>query len=199
MGRPPRPSLSQGYSLVELLMTIAIIGIVSGFAILAFTNVLPNIRADSAMQLAEAQFRQARQTSVDQRRNVRVTFQGTGEMKTELLTQDFTTTPPTVVSATPLSDFVLPYGMVFMRVSGVPDTPDTFGNAADVSFNCGAGLPCWIIFQSDGTVLDNSQVTYVNGTLFMGKTGQSQTARAVTILGATGRIRGYRYNGSAWF
>jgi hypothetical protein len=25
------------------------------------------------------------------------------------------------------------------------------------------------------------------------------TARAVTILGATGRIKGYRYSGSAWF
>jgi prepilin-type N-terminal cleavage/methylation domain-containing protein len=185
-----------GFSLLELLVTILVIGIVSSFAIYGFNNVLPTLRADSASQLLVAQLRQARQASVDQRRDMLVTFRGTSEIVTVRLNLDSTTTP--------LSDYFLPYGMVYMLFSGVPDTRDGFGNSAAVNFNCGgSGLPCTIRFQSDGSVLDSTG-NYINGTVFIGRTGQNLTARAVTILGATGRIRGWRYNGNAdpskaWF
>jgi prepilin-type N-terminal cleavage/methylation domain-containing protein len=185
-----------GFSLLELLVTILVIGIVSSFAIYGFNNVLPTLRADSASQLLVAQLRQARQASVDQRRDILVTFRGTSEIVIVRLNLDSTTTP--------LSDYFLPYGMVYMLFSGVPDTRDGFGNSAAVNFNCGgSGLPCTIRFQSDGSVLDNTG-NYINGTVFIGRAGQNLTARAVTILGATGRIRGWRYNGNAdpskaWF
>jgi len=194
---------NSGFSMLELLATLLIIGIVSGFAILAFTNVLPTIRSDSAMQVLVAQLRQAREASVDQRRNIQVTFQGTNEMVTVRLVQDFTTTPPTVVSTTTLSDYFLPYGMVFMRFSGVPDTPDGWGGGPPlkpVNFNCTSALPspCTITFLSDGSVWDSGGAL-VNGTVFIGKAGYPVTARAATILGATGRIKSYRYSGTAWF
>lgn len=181
---------AQGFSLLEALAAIAIIGILAGISFVAFTNVLPTIRADGAMGLLVAQLRQARQASVDQRRNILVTFQGNGEIVTVRQNLDLT--------ATPVSDYILPYGMVYMLFSGIPDTPDNFGRSAAVSFNCGGTLPCTITFQSDGSVLDRTG-QYINGTVFIGRAGQRLTARAVTILGATGRIRGYRYNGSAWF
>jgi hypothetical protein len=38
----------------------------------------------------------------------------------------------------------------------------------------------------------------VNGTVFVGVPGLPYTARAVTILGATGRIRSYHWNGTTW-
>jgi Tfp pilus assembly protein FimT len=189
--------------LLEALVTIAIIGIVAGMSFVAFTNVLPTIRADGALQLLAAQMRQARQASVDQRRSIIVTFQGTKEIIIKRQDLDLTTTPPTVKSTTLLSDYFLPYGMVYMVFPGppaVPDTPDGFGKSAAVNFNCGSSLPspCTITFQSDGSVLDHTGA-YINGTVFIGKTGSSSTARAVTILGTTGRIKGYRYNGSTWF
>ena len=37
-----------------------------------------------------------------------------------------------------------------------------------------------------------------NGTVFMGMLPDVRSARAVTVLGATGRIRGYRYDGRNW-
>lgn len=195
VGRAGRVRLAQGFSLLEVLVTVAIIGIISGISYLAFSNVLPTIRSDSAMQVLVAQLRQARQVSVDQRRNIQVTFQGTSEIVTVKVNLDATTTQ--------LSDYFLPYGMVYMVFAGVADTPDGWGGGPPlkpVNFNCTSALPspCTITFLSDGSVLDNGGAP-VNGTVFIGKAGQPLTARAATILGATGRIKGYRYSGSAWF
>jgi hypothetical protein len=39
---------------------------------------------------------------------------------------------------------------------------------------------------------------YVNGTVFLGLPGLKGTARAVTILGATGRVRPYYWDGTKW-
>jgi Tfp pilus assembly protein FimT len=170
------------------MMTLAIIGIVCATAYVSFSNALPNIRADSAMQLLEVQLRQAREVSVDQRRNVTVTFQGTAETVTARVNLD--------ASTTQLSDYFLPYGMVYTLFTGVGDTPDGYGNAHAVTFGC-TSLPCTITFLSDGSVLDGLGGS-LNGSVFIGKAGQSTTARAVTILSATGKIKGYRYSGSAW-
>jgi hypothetical protein len=113
---------------------------------------------------------------------------------------DITTTPPTVISTTVLNDFILdPNQMVFTLFAGLPDTPDGFGNSTAVSFNCGSpALPCTITFRGDGSVVDHTGA-YVNGTIFIGNAGKTITARAITILGATGRIKGYRYKTNAWF
>ncbi|MGA3324429.1 MAG: type II secretion system protein [Terriglobia bacterium] len=209
---------SEGYSLLEMLLVIAIIGIVSAFAILAFTNVLPTIRADSTLQLAEAQLREARERAVDQRRNFTVTFQGTSE----IVTCSSGTIPGAIacpVSANGVSeysDYFLPYSFTWMSkfggtndpnnlYSGVPDLPppDNAGKNYAINFTNSVGyvctaLPCTITFQSDGTVVDSSG-NYVWGTVFMGFPGDVIQARAISILGATGKIHGYRYNGKAWF
>jgi type II secretory pathway pseudopilin PulG len=188
----------KGFSTVEFLATIGIIGIVSAMGVYTFNSVLPSMNADSAMQVLQAQLRQARQTSVDQRRNIQVTLQGTGEIVTVRQNLDLTTNPPTVVSTTTLSDYFLPNQMTYLVFAGTPDTPDGFGKSAAVNFNCGSPpLPCTITFQSDGTVVDRTGA-YINGTVFMGIAGNPVTARAITILGATGRIKAYRYGGSSW-
>jgi prepilin-type N-terminal cleavage/methylation domain-containing protein len=195
-GRPiVKRHSSSGFTLIECVVTIAIIPIAVGMAIVAFTNALPTIRADSALQTLQSQLLQARETSVDQRRNVQVTFKGTGEVVTTLVNLNLSTTQ--------LVDNILPYTMVYTLFPGVPDTPDGYGNTLAVSFigngvqDC-ASLPCTITFYSDGSVQDGSG-NYVNGTVFIGYAGNPLTARSVTILGATGCIHGYRYNGNAWF
>jgi Tfp pilus assembly protein FimT len=172
-----------------MLATIAIIAIMSGISYFAFTNILPTIRSDSAMQDLEVQIRLARDTSVRLRRNVLVTFQGIDEIVIVIQNLDLSTSP--------LTDYFLPYGMVYTVFAGVPDTPDAYGNTNALNFNCTSALPspCTITFRSDGSVLDSASGP-VNGTVFIGQMGQPITARAVTIFGATGRIRGYRYNGS---
>lgn len=211
-----------GFSMVEILTVIAIIGIISALALVAWFKEMPVLRADSAMQLMEATLRQAREIAVDQRRNVMVTFQGTAEMVScssgtmpgHIACPNSNGTPAPVSE---ISDLILdPTQMTYQVLSGVPDTPDLFGYttpecvaSSGICFNnntCGttAVLPCYITFQSDGTVV-NSAGTYINGTVFIGvaaTTGNPvnpMTARAVTILGASGRIKGYRYTGTQWY
>jgi len=59
-GKTAETKPEEGFSFLELMAVIAIMGIVSAMSFVAFVNVLPTIRADSAMQFLEAQIRQAR-------------------------------------------------------------------------------------------------------------------------------------------
>jgi hypothetical protein len=75
----------------------------------------------------------------------------------------------------------------------VPDTPDAFGNANAVAF----GVANTVMFGTDGTLIDGNG-NPLNGTVFLIIISQPESARAVTVLGATGRIRGYRWWGGVW-
>jgi len=180
-----------GFNVIELAFTITIICIVMVTVFEAYANAYPAFRATSAMQLLQAQLRQAREVSIDQRRNVQVTFQGTSELVAVVVGING-------AANTQIYDYFLPEGLKYVLLSGVPDTPDAFGNSYAVNYACPSNtLPCTITFQSDGSVLDGSSGS-TNGSIFIGITGQTQTARAVTILSATGRIKAWSYNGSAW-
>jgi prepilin-type N-terminal cleavage/methylation domain-containing protein len=174
-----------GYSLIEILAVIAILGVMSGMAATIMTNVIPMVHADSSLDLLVAELRQARQMSVDQRRNFVAQFKGTNEFV--LVREELNGT------TTPIADYFLSNNITYTLVAGVPDTPDQFGNSLAVNFAGGNE----IVFVSDGTVTDTNN-NVVNGTVFLGTANNPATARAVTIMGATGRIHGYQYNGSAW-
>ena len=173
-----------GYSLIEILVVILILGVMSGMAAAIMTNVIPTVHADSSMDMLVGELRQARQMAIDQRRNFVATFKGTNEFV--LVRQELNATQ------TPIADYFLSNNVAYTLITGVPDTPDGFGNSQAVNF---AGTN-QIVFVSDGTVTAGNNL--VNGTVFLGTTKSPATARAITIMGATGRIRGYQYNGSAW-
>jgi hypothetical protein len=52
-------------------------------------------------------------------------------------------------------------------------------------------------FSTTGSFIDGGN-TLVNGTVFMGIPGKPSTARAISILGATGRVREYHWDGAQW-
>jgi hypothetical protein len=94
---------------------------------------------------------------------------------------------------TPVQDFSLDNGQVFVKFGPVPDTPDAFGAATYASFT--GTEP--VMFTSDGSLLDsNGDIT--NGSIFVGFAGQKETARAVTIFGVTGLTRAWKWRGTKW-
>ncbi|MGB7593008.1 MAG: prepilin-type N-terminal cleavage/methylation domain-containing protein [Terriglobia bacterium] len=189
--RPKNADVEAGFTMIELMLSLAIVVLVFGMAFEAFQKALPSMRADSSMQLLEAQLRQAREVAIDQRRYVTVTFQGTSELVAVIVGLNGS-------SNTQLYDYVLPERMAYTLFAGIGDTPDGYGDTSAVTYNCpGSTLPCTITFNSDGSVQDG-QSGSSNGSIFIGIAGQTQTARAVTILSATGKIKGWRYTGSAW-
>jgi len=50
-------------------------------------------------------------------------------------------------------------------------------------------------FNTEGQFTDSTYVNTLNGTILIGIPNQIATARAVTILGGTGRVRSYSYIG----
>jgi type II secretory pathway pseudopilin PulG len=183
-----------GFTTVEMIVICVIMAITIGTALLIAGNTLPTLRADSSLDLVVTQLRQAREQAMDERRNFIVTFNGTNEIKVQR--QELPLSSPTY---TLIADVFLGQRMIYTVPSGLTqDTPDQFDSSLTaVCF----GNPCSgtsITFQGDGTAVTTVGGSPVNGTVFTAIPGKLPTARAVTVLGATGQIQGYRYNGSAW-
>jgi len=174
-----------GFSLVELSVTLALILALSGFAVVNISAMLPGMRANEAMYQAVAQLRKGRESAIARRRNVEVQFLGGNEI--QLIQHNLPS------GTTVLSSVQLPNKSEFQLFAGVPDSPDSFGRTAAVDF----GDSETFTFQTDGILVDD-QGNPVNGSIFLGLPGHPETARSVTILGSTGRVRSYRWTGDSW-
>ena len=182
-----------GYSLVELLILLACIGAISGFIFIRYMTVLPMFKSNSAMDQVIQQMRVARNTAIADRRAVIVNISAAnGTIQLQQVPPNGG--PPVTLSTVPLT------GAQFCLTPGVPDTPMGFGNALAVNF-VNASNPGAVVavteFLSDGTFGSGVGVP-VNGTIFTCIPGNGLAARAVTILGTTGRVRQYRWVGTGW-
>jgi prepilin-type N-terminal cleavage/methylation domain-containing protein len=188
-GRKPCPRKHAGFTLLEVIVVIAISFGLTSMAILQFRSLLPGMRANAAMNQVVSQLRVARDTAIAQRRNVQILFPGPNQIQLQRFEQ------PTGV--TPFPPVFFEGGAQFTLFPGLPDTPSGFGNDGAIVFGGIIGGPATMQFLSDGTFTDDTGQP-INGTIFVGVPNRPATARAVTIMGATGRFRPYSWNGSAW-
>ncbi len=182
-----------GYSVIELLIVLACVGVISGYLFIRAVNVLPSFKSNSALDQVIQQMRFARNTAITERRAVIVNISpANGTIQLQQVPANGG--PPITLSTTLLT------GSQFCLVPGVPDTPMGFGNPQPVDF-VNAGNPGAVVavteFLTDGS-FGGAVGVPVNGTIFTCIPGNKQSARAVTILGATGRVRPYHWDGSAW-
>jgi type II secretory pathway pseudopilin PulG len=180
---------TRGFSMIELLIVTFILMIVSAMAIVELAPTYQQQEANAAMIQVASQLRQAREIAMTQRRDIQVSFIGNNLIQ---LTQLNLPAGQTVLSTVPIQAPV-----VFMLNPGTPDTPDAFGNAGPIEFGGIVGGPPTMMFQSDGTFVSTTGVI-LNGTVFLGEPKVPAATRAVTILGATGRIRMYKANPTGW-
>jgi prepilin-type N-terminal cleavage/methylation domain-containing protein len=183
--------LQRGFSLLEILTGLAIISVVLAMGMLNYSTILPNFKANSAMDQLLYQLRSARERAIAHRREVQVQFSGTNQLTiTELWL---------VGTAPPASTVSFEGGAQYIVFGSVPDLPApfNFGNTAAVYFGGLSGGPPIMKFSTTGSFIDGGN-TLVNGTVFMGIPGKPSTARAISILGATGRVREYHWDGAQW-
>lgn len=178
-------SNQSGYSIVELLFVVGLMALVASMAIVQINVSRPGLKGDAAMRIVLGQITQARENAIRQRRFMRVVL--TAPNLIQIVREDTTTTTTT------LSSVLIEGGAQFALVNSLPDTPDKFGNGAAIAF----GLVTNVKFSPEG-LLVNQDGASANGTAFLAIANQALSARAVTILGSTGRIRGYRWDGSKW-
>jgi prepilin-type N-terminal cleavage/methylation domain-containing protein len=190
---------ARGFSMVEMVVVIAIALVVMSIALIQVQPALLQIHANTAKDQVQSALRQARETAISDRRNVQVEFLTNPPGLSighyvRLTRKGGGFGPDIVLLALPIQSSV-----VFTTFNGVPDTPDGYGNAAPIYFGGVANGPAaGMFYQSDGTFVTSTGVL-INGTAFMGVPNQPSTARAVTILGATGRVRSYHISGTTWF
>jgi prepilin-type N-terminal cleavage/methylation domain-containing protein len=181
----PRRTFEAGFSLVELMLVVGIIGVLTGMAVLQINAARPGFVGDGAARVILGQMNQAREMAITQRRYMRVVF--TAPNVVQIVRED---TPATT---TTLSSVPVEGGMKFALVPTIPDTPDQFGNSAAVAF----GVVTNVKFTPEGTLV-NQDGQATNGTVFLSMLNNALSARAITVLGSTGRIRLYKWNGRAW-
>lgn len=172
--------------MIELLVVLGITGVLSAMAGLQIIMARPSIKGDGAMRVILGQMRTARELAITERRYMRVTFVAPNLMQ---IVREEAPGPSTTV----VDSRVLEGNIQFLLISGVPDTPDAFGIDEAVSFGAATNVK----FTPEGTMVDEDGET-INGSVFLAMPGEGQSVRAVTVLGSTGRIRGYRWDGRGW-
>lgn len=168
-----------------MLVVISLIGTVLAISLGGLTAALNSVRGDASVNVLLWQFKIARETAVNERRNVEVRL-----------------TPPNFISVvrrnipngeTVISTAVLQHQSSFRLFPGLPDTPDLFGNPTPIAFGAAAAF----MFTPDGRFTDQAGAI-VNGSVFIGQPSAVMTARALTVFGPTAGLRTFQWNGAAW-
>lgn len=178
-------SSARGYTILELLLVVGIFCVVSAMAVLQMGTSREQMVGDAGMRVILSQMNQARELAIAQRRFMRVTF--TNPNLIQIVREDTPTTTTT------LSSTLMEGNVRYMLTSGLPDTPDAFGHGSAIDF----GIVDNIKFTPDGTLVNQDGQT-TNGTVFVAIPSMVSSARAVTVLGSTGRVRGFRWFGNVW-
>lgn len=199
-----RQSGQRGFSMIELLVVTVIIGIVVATAIMEFLPNNQTAQADAAMREIVEQLRQAREYAITYRRYIQITFPtpiigGIKEYQM-VTTQRNDLTGGAGLADPVLNTLVIQRPMTYVIMPGPGDTPDALGNGGPIVFEGIVNGPVGgMMFDSTGALVDGASFLPMNGgTIFMGVAGQPLTTRAVSVLGATGRVRGWKSSGQAW-
>lgn len=192
----------RGFSLIELMIVIALVLVVTAFSIMAIQPSLKQGRVTQAFNVTLMTLRQARDTAVAQRQIYFVTLNNGVQPNTITITQGSTGT----VTAT----YFLPTDVAFDAEPGIPTsavafptTPDGFGiggTAIDFDQGVFGGVKNVIYFYPDGSAEDvNGNVN--NGVVYVAMPGFVNTSRAISVWGATGRLRGWmiNWNGAKYY
>lgn len=187
-----------GFSLVEAIVVIAVILVMAAVAIFQIAPALKGSKSDTALQTALGQLRRFHEDAVDQRRIYRVSFMSPRTIQVDQMTYDSTGSQV----FTFINSIDLPNETQFLCVSGIPTSPsavpDGLGDgktAIDFSLDYGGGGTT-VFFQKDGRATDSAG-RLNDGVLYIAQTGDLNSSKAVTVLGATGRVKGWRLTTAA--
>src|SRR5581483_346237 len=190
----------QGFSLIEMMAALGIGLIATAITFMTLQPALKQQHVTNAYNTTMMALRQAREQAVAQRVAYLVQFNaGTSTVQIS---------PVTALPGTLNATYTLPSDVQFTIVSGVPTnnafTPDRFGvagHAIDFNVNVGTGGLQQVYFYPDGSAQDvNNNLS--NGIVYIARPTELLSSRAITVWGATGRIRGWRLyqqgTGYAW-
>lgn len=199
---------TRGFSLLELMVTVAIIFIVSGITFISVRPVMNDARVNTAYDTVLTQMRNARQRSIEERKRYIVVFglpsiagvaTPLGAPTAQSIQVFRLDAGQPVAGAVQVLNSQLPYDVRFQVISGVPtnpaNIPDGFGTGATaLDFDQGVAAGATrnlVLFMPDGSSRDT--IGNLNsGIMYVARNGDLYSSRSFTVLGTTGRIRGWR-------
>src|ERR1700690_4031851 len=192
---------SSGFSMLELMITVSLALVMCGVTFIFLRPQLNQNHVNSAYDTTLMVLRNTRNMAITQSHEYYVNFNPAGFPAGTIQIQY---QPPAVGNgaAPPLEQvitYAIPSDVSFAVQAGFPaNTPDSFGTgitAIDFGQQL-AGEPLnFVVFMPDGSSRDNLG-NYNSGIVYLTRPGDNiyNSSRAITVWGATGRIRGWRLN-----
>lgn len=173
-------SREAGFTIVEVLVVVAVLAILGGSSMLLMASTLPSYRADSQARRLIGVLQHARELSIATRRDIEVRINEANDT-ISLFRRD---AGVEILFET----FAFEYGVQFMQFHGAGDTPEGFGANGAVDF----GNSTVLLFDAEGSLIDETGLP-ANGTMYTGVPEVASSARAIAVIGTTGRPRLYRW------
>lgn len=180
----------RGFSLVEMMIVVTMILIVCAMSVTTMQPMMQSTRVANAYNLTLSSMRMAHDLAVGQRQIMYITFNNAPSPNTITITNGG--------DGTVMYSYLMPSDVTFVNVPGIPTaagtTPDGFGVGAfaiDFDQAVAGGNKTVIYFYPDGTAKDVNGYTN-NGVIYIARSSQLYSSRAITLWGLTGRLRGWR-------
>jgi prepilin-type N-terminal cleavage/methylation domain-containing protein len=191
----------RGFSMIELMIVLSLILIVAGVSAITIQPALREGRVTEAYNRTLMTMRQARDFSVAQRQIYFVTLNNGAVPNTISITQGSTGFVKVTYNLPTDVAFDIEPGIPVSRTVA-PTTPDGFGignPAIDFDQGIAGGAKNMIYFYPDGSAADAAG-NINNGVVYIARPGEIRSSRAITLWGATGRLRGWHlYQNGATF
>jgi type II secretory pathway pseudopilin PulG len=197
-----------GFSLLELMITLSFGLVMAGVTFIALRPMLNQSHMNSAYETTLMALRNTRNLAITQGHEYYVNFNpagfpaGTIQIEYQGPAIGNGAAPPLVQVIT----YSIPADVTFGVQTGFPtNAPDGFGtgaNAIDFGQGLGGAALNYVIFMPDGSsqagVAGSNGGAYNSGVVYLTRLGDTiYSSRAVSVWGATGRIRGWRLNPAA--
>jgi prepilin-type N-terminal cleavage/methylation domain-containing protein len=198
----PRRLGDGGFSIIELLIVVALIGIISAMAVPQLLASRRLQRAAALPELVKSQLRLARQHAMTRRRAV--TFQYDDQTKQLVLITHVEAGSGVLSDENyPNTDGSVQGDQLSLLGEGGRALGLVYGLAPGGSGDLGDGTTLTplsgegqlnITFQPDGSVIDADGVPADYALFFYNEEAPGDTARAVSVLGSSGRVKTWKYN-----